>query len=209
MRERQETSFHVFYNHRSSEFPLWVVIWCQSTLKMRKNVKCERSLLQRWTVSLPSFTCPPWAPSARSSGCSSGGERLGLVRASPDWKWQHEGISSSPQTPATWFAFPSSRATKVDFLPSCSTSSSAYYLPHSTPQLHPGFCHLGKLHSFGYAQGAGVISSSGSRAPNRRPASASCQIALDSSTRHSTIEVKLENHWLCALCIALIFLKLR
>src|SRR5690242_776376 len=81
---------------------------------------------------------PPWAPSARSSGCSSGGERLELVRASPDWKWQHEGISSSPQTPATWFALPSSRATKVDFLPPCSTSSSAYYLPHSIPSFTLG-----------------------------------------------------------------------
>lgn len=34
--ERQDTSFHVFYNHHSSEFLLWVVIWCKMCFSVHK-----------------------------------------------------------------------------------------------------------------------------------------------------------------------------
>lgn len=113
-----------------------------------------------------------------------------LVRVSPDWKRQHEGISSSPQRALELVCVPSAELQKlISILPSL-TSSFAIYPPHRLVGFQTRPCHLsGKSRSWGRprtAQGAGVISSSGSRAPNRErqpPLLARLHAALSQDTQ--------------------------
>jgi hypothetical protein len=94
-----------------------------------------------------------------------------LVRVSPDWKRQHEGISSSPQRAHDLVCVPSAELQKlISILPSL-TSSFAIYPPHrlveSTSRPDPVTYSVSHALGVDHAQRAGVISRSGSRAPSR------------------------------------------
>ncbi|KAF2629015.1 hypothetical protein BU25DRAFT_25577 [Macroventuria anomochaeta] len=114
------------------------------------------------------------------------------------------------QTPTTWFACPLLEATKVD--------RPFFFIQH--PLLHIA-CLIRLLNS-----NPGSVFSSVSctywvthrerhkqqRVPSAEqtaPASASCQIALDSSTRHPTAVYKLEYHWSYAFNTTVRYLELR
>jgi hypothetical protein len=135
-----------------------------------------------------------------------------LVRVSPDWKRQHEGISSSPQRAHDLVCVPSAELQKlISVLPSL-TSSFAIYPPYRLVefQTRPGH-PFGKSRSWGRPR-TGSGRHKQQRVPGaeqRAPASASCQIARSPFARHPSAVFKLEYHWLCALYIAIFYSELR